>query len=277
MKIALLVYTSVALLFWSVPGVAEPASCAIRSVQDILDCALSRHPDVAISRAAWDRDLKLKDLARQRPNPEITSKIVAGRETGDGILDTETSLLHTLELGGKRRSRLRRAEAAGDVAAAGHQGTLEDVALTTVLTLRRLGQIRTELAYLRESASTFQSILQQLKSRPVLAPEQSVSKTVFRMAKEEYRLKERSLLEEETALQKSLELATGLPFAVMKFHLPAMKRVWPKILETTEAETNSAMRRASAEKKLTARKNSSPMVADDNKPGEMKRVKASSS
>lgn len=144
-------------------------------------------------------------------------------------LETESRFLNTVELGGKRKVRIRQATAIGEVSTADRQKTLEDVALTTVLTLHRLRQIRTELAYLRESIAAFNRILDPLKTRPLLSPEQSVSQSVFEMAREEYRLKETSLLTEEDQLKTSLELSTGLSYPTMGRYLPSAKSSWPKI------------------------------------------------
>lgn len=241
------------LLLWS-PLAGAESPCTVRSAQDILRCTLENHPEIAVSQAALDRDLKLPLIARQRPNPELETKIVGGKDSGSGVLDTETSLFHTIELGGKRRARISQASASGEVTAADHQKTLEEVTVTTVLTLYRLGQIQSELAYLHESMATFQRIVGQLKSRPLLTPEQSVSNSVFELALEDYKLKEKSLLEEELDLKTSLEIATGLPYSRMKSYLPEDKKSWPKVSEThlEEASTvvNANLQKVTAESKL---------------------------
>ncbi|HEX5035966.1 MAG TPA: TolC family protein [bacterium] len=251
------------LLLGTSPAFAEPSSCGIRSAQDILDCVLTHHPDLAVSQAAVERDIELAAVARQRPNPELESKILAGTSSAADDLETETRLLHTVELGGKRKARLREAKAFGEIAVADRQKTREEVALATVLALHRLRQIRTERAYLRESLESFGRILGQLKTRPLLSPEQSVSQSVFEMAAEEYRLKETTLLAEENGLKSSLELATGLPFESLQRHLPAAKTSWPKIggdggpaagagdLQKAKAETDRASAGLEAAKSLS--------------------------
>jgi len=215
------------IFFWAAAAAAEP--CLVRSAQDILDCALRNHPEVVQSQAIQVRDASLVRIARQRPNPELESKVVSGSEAGNTVLNTETSLLHTLELGGKRKARIRQAAAQGELAAASLSESKELVALNTVLTLYRLRQIRSEQAYLQESLTTFDRILRQFRSRPVLPPEQAVSLSVFDLAKEEYSLRKKSLLEEETELKTFLEIATGAPYSEMKGLLPKQKRSWPKI------------------------------------------------
>lgn len=229
-----------ALLFpWPFLALAESSPCEVRTTQDILDCALKNHPDVAVSQAALERDLALKSVAKQRPNPELEHKIVSGTSSAANDLETESSLLHTMELGGKRKARVSQATAIGQVSSADRRKTLEEVALTTVLTLNRLRQIREELVYLRESLVTFKRILGQLKTRPLLSPEQSVSQTVFAMAREQYLLKETALLTEQEQLKTSLEFSTGLSFTTMQRHLPSAKSSWPTITQADDATADS--------------------------------------
>jgi outer membrane protein TolC len=221
-------------------ALADSAVCELKTAQDILDCALRHHPEVAQSEAARARDEALVRVARQRPNPELESKIVSGDESGQNVLATETSLLYTLELGGKRRARIHQASAQGELAAASLTESQELVALHTVRSLHRLRQIRSELSYLQESLTTFDRIVRQFRSRPVLPPEQAVSLSVFDLAKDEYSLRKKSLVEEETELKTFLEIATGSPYSEMKGILPWPKRSWPKILGTGETNASSS-------------------------------------
>lgn len=253
MKIALFLCAFVFL--GSLSAFADTGVCEIKTPQDILECAVRNHPDLGVSQAALDRDLLLPKTARQRPNPELESKIVGGSDSGSGVIETESSLLATLEIGGKRKARIRQAKATGEVTEAGHRKTLEEVVLSTVLSLRRLAQIQSELGYVRESLTTFGSILDQFRTRPTLAPELSVSQAVFEMAREEYRLKERVLIEEENQLKTALEFATGIAYPEIKRHLPQAKRSWPKVPPKddpmeSDVASNSDLKRALAERKL---------------------------
>ncbi len=241
----------VSLFFSPVLAFAEPQNCAFKKTQDILDCALQNHPEVVQSKASLERDLALKKIARQRPNPELESKIISGNEAGTSVLTTETSLLHTLELGGKRKFRIREALAQGELAQASLLESQELTALNTVLALYRLRQIRSELAYIKESLTTFDRILRQFKSRPLLPPEQAVSLSVFDLAKQEYQLREKSLLEEEQGLETFLEVATGTSFSKIAGFLPEQKRSWPKISLAVD-EKNAVVTSGSEIKKAEA-------------------------
>lgn len=212
MRIFLCLYTL--LFLWPFLTLAGSNPCEVRATQDILDCTLKNHPDVAVSQATLERDLALTSVAKQWPNPELESKIVSGTSSAANDLETESRLLHTVELGGKRKTRISQATAVGQVSGADRRKTLEEVALTTVLTLNRLRQIQTELVTLRESLATFNRILGQLKTRPLLSPEQSVSQTVFAMAREQYRLKETALVEIFGFLP--MMLSTGLGAEVQR-------------------------------------------------------------
>lgn len=224
------------LLHWET-AFAQSTECTIKSSQDIVACALMRHPEITQAQAIVEREKSLKAIARQRPNPEIESKVVTGEIAGNPALSTETSLLHTLELGGKRKFRIHHAEAQKEVAFAELLKSKESAVLNTVLTLYRLRQIKTELSLIQESLTAFGKIQQQYKSHPILTPEQDVSVSVFGMAQDELNLQKTALLEEQTGLQSFLEIATARPYVSLQNYLPAHKNHWPQI-NVTEKEVN---------------------------------------
>lgn len=223
-KGAALVLSALAVLYsprvWANP-------CTFTTTQDILTCALRNHPDIIDAQTAIDRDQALQTIAKARPNPELESKVVSGSADGQTVIDSETSLFHILELGGKRRARVEQAIAQGQLTSVAQLEIKERVALTTVLSLYRLNQIQNELSLVQESLSTFDHIFRQFKSRPLLPPEQEVSLSVFELATEDYKLKKTELLSEKQDLESFLEIATGSSFLAMERLLPKEKREWP--------------------------------------------------
>lgn len=231
------------------------ALCQVKSTQDILQCALKNHPEVLQSAAQVRRDATLQKVARQWSNPELEGKVVAGKNGGSRLLNTETSLLQTIETGGKRGARITKALAEQDFSQALHLESQELAALNTVLSLYRLRQIRSELSLVNESITTFSRILSQYKSRPKLPPEQEVSLAVFELAKQEYGLKRASLVQEQNELQAFLEVATTLPYSQIQRYLPGLKRGWPR-LSAPYAQTaqNSDVKKAEADFKISQAK-----------------------
>ena len=209
---------------------AEDDRCGeIHAPQDILQCALTRHPDIVGAKADKFRDEKLVEIAKQRPNPELQSRILGGQSADDTHLNTETSLSHTVELGGKRKSRMGQAKRLAEKSEIGVKRIQEDVALQTVLTLYRLRQLESERDQIDETLATFGKILSRLRSRPQLTPEQAVSRSSFGLAREDYKLKKISLIQEQSNLCAWVEVATGIADQIILRHLPPSNRSWPDL------------------------------------------------
>lgn len=227
--------------------------CVIASPQDILNCALSRDPNVINAEAEKFRDNKLIDIAKQRPNPEMESKILGGQSADNTGLNTETSLLYIWELGGKRKSRIGQAKVLGDKSDIGVKRNKEEVALQTVLALYRLREIKSERHHIDESVSTFSKILSMLKTRPKLTPEQEVSQSSFSLSKENYNLKKIVLSQEQANLIALLEITTGVPEKTILRNLPSPKTKWPEFPTSVQVDklSNATLDLARSEKTLT--------------------------
>lgn len=223
----------------------------IKSAQDILNCAISHHPDVQISEESLKRDQALKKIAKQIQNPEVEAKVLSGHSNSDSVVNTEINIGQTIELGGKRKNRIKQAIGMANLTEAQVLESKELTALNTVLALYRLRQIRSELSAVNEGMTTFQHTIEHFKSRPKLAPEQEVSSTVFKLSLDDYKLKKSKLLQEQIALQKFLELATGLPIATIEKHLPSGKQQWPKFSIPKGEIKNSELAKAQAEKTIS--------------------------
>lgn len=240
----------IAIFVWALAGFYPSShaeeTCKIHQAQDILDCVLKQHPGIGQARLASQRDATLQKVARQRINPEAETKAVAGN---GNRLDTEMSLLHTLEMGGKRSARIKRAKEEQRITETELSQTKEEVAARTVLTLYRLRQISVELSILGESLHIYKQLVDQLKNRPQRTPEQTVSTSVFELARSEATLRRSGLMQEASSLLGWLELATGLEASQLKKYLPAIKKNWPKMepLLTSKTSNNSNIEKAAAE------------------------------
>ncbi|MDL1871446.1 hypothetical protein FBR05_04505 [Deltaproteobacteria bacterium PRO3] len=205
---------------------ASETACAIHSAQELVACALERHPDLAVAAQAEARDRTLPDIARQRPNPELDSRILGGKSADDSLVTTETTLFTVWELGGKRRSRVAAAQAQGRAARAETLAVRERVLLETVLALHRLRQIRSELAHIEETLAVFGKILRLYRGRPFLTPEQEVSLASFELAGEDYKLRRSRLTQDKFNLLGALRIATRHPLEDVERFLPPAPRRW---------------------------------------------------
>ncbi len=214
---------------------APPSQACSRlaSPQDVIDCALSNHPEAQRARLSNQQAENLEDAASQRPNPEIAGKSVFGSSLGDDVINHELNLAHTVELGGKRGARMDKALAEKETVAASSQRSREEVLLETLHSLYRLRQIQAELHTLDEALETFGRIQRQFRSRPRRTPEQEVSLGVFDIAEGDYQLRRAALEVELATHTREIELATGREFEPSGNVLPPKRKSWPKLQDET--------------------------------------------
>ena len=223
----------------------------LASPQDILDCALTHHPSVQQVQARAAQGQSLEAVASQRPNPELDASTVFGSTQGLSVVNSQVVLAHTFELGGKRSSRIEKAQAEKEVITTEVLKAKEEVALSVVTALFRIRQLKTEIATLNEALYTFKQIKGQLKTRPKLTPEQRVALSIFKLAESDYTLRRTSLEGEERAVVKLLSLAIGKPISFKTELLPQAKERWPEIQESenTQEFSGSDISRLRAEVK----------------------------
>lgn len=223
---------------------AAASSCSARTAREIMGCALEHHPDVARAQAEVRVASFLPEAAGQRPNPELDSQVTAFGSDGQPSLATEANVLHTFELGSKRKRRLEQAEARQSAAFARLRRTREQVAVETVLKLHRLRQIASERHSIEESIRTFENLIKSLEARPRRSAEQDVSLNVYVLADADYKFRLAALQKEEDGLTLWFELATGLAKQAIQAALPSDPTQWPEVVVATA--TISATRQLAA-------------------------------
>ncbi len=239
----------------SSPHRALSDDCVIRKSSDILACALKRHPEIQNAQAVDERDQSLTLLARERTNPEIETKWMTGNEAGGRTIASETTLLHKMEVGGKRRARLNQAAAQGLMSSADLQASREKIAIHVSLAAHRLRQIKTEKHLIGEDRQTFNRILSHYRQRKLLSPEQQVSLAVFDSSKQELLLSEAALIEEERSLKNEIIVATAIPSRVWEKYLPGPKRKWPSFRDEEKKQGESSLEQEAAAELSLARAN----------------------
>jgi cobalt-zinc-cadmium efflux system outer membrane protein len=205
----------------------------LSSIKGVLECALERHPIVRDASLIKDEATATVGVARQIPNPEVNNQTIWGGER-NGRFYTELNFAHTIELGGKRSARIKRAEAEVQSGEATKVEARETVYLGTLVALYRLRQIQEELAAIDDALKTFARISKQYRSRPKLTPEQSASLRIFEIAEREYRLKRAPLEAEIDMRNRDLELAVGRQLETRPSLSPPHRRVWPALPGVTD-------------------------------------------
>ncbi len=219
-------------------------ACRISRAQDVIACVLSRHPDLVRAQDAFKQALELKSLAGQIPNPELDSNVNRGKLLGDTVLESEVSLGFTIELGGKRGARIKKAKAEESVSKSKLLSEKEKVVVKTVVALFRLKHIFKELSVIEEALSTFDKIQKQYRARVKLNAEQQVSLEVFQLAQSDYQFQKRTLFQEKKVLKEYFLIATGLQIEEISKILPQMSSEWSDLNSTKNKVVGSELKLA---------------------------------
>lgn len=221
-----------------------PTCSSLNTPNDVVQCALLRHPDILRAQSLLNQGTSLEAIARQRLNPELSSRVLGGTSSGETSTTAEVNLSHVFELGGKRDARLQRAKAERGVLSTELLKVKEEVYLSTLLSLHRLRQVQAELHLLDEALGTFTRIQKIYKSRPGLNPEQKVSVGVFQLASGESDLRKVVLESERKMLIRSIGIAIGGTFVPSGKTLPPAQKNWPTIAKTNAEISNASIQEA---------------------------------
>ena len=206
-----------------------------KSSNDIIECALIMHPEVKKSLLNSETASTYLEQASQVPNPSLSTRYL---EKGDSS-ELEANLSFIVELGSKRDSRKKHANALRKKA---DKETLEvkgRVKKNTILKLYRLRQVLEEGATLVQKLNAFKKVIKQLESLPRLTAEQETAQVLFQIAYEEAKIEQSIIFEEQKELEHYFHITTGHSLDEMKKYLPAVKKSWPSISSQVK-ESSSA-------------------------------------
>jgi cobalt-zinc-cadmium efflux system outer membrane protein len=232
------------LILLSSTALAESSeSCGVLSnYKQIIACAEQRSPDVVKADFAVKQKAASVEAASQLLNPELSIEALSGTVDSETRSETDVSLAFPIELGGKRAARKN--TAAGNLS----QSELElfnakaAVRKNVFLKILRLRQIEAELDLVNESIEAFGKLVKQYKVRPALSPEQEVTLTLFKVAKDEYSFKRMEYDEELLALESYFQITTGQGLASIKKALPPRIGSFPKVAdENPELESSPVL------------------------------------
>ncbi len=233
-------------VFFSSASVLASECDKLDTTQEVLNCALERHPEVRESNLAVEQSAQGRSIAAQRPNPELNSQGVYGGQSSNHSV-TEINLSHTFELGGKRDSRLKRAEAEMNLSQAFRAQSRDQVYLGMLIALYRIRQIQEELGAMDDALRTFTRISKQYRSRSRLNPEQRASLRLFEVAEQDYKMKRATLETEKDFQLRTLEYAIGHDYVPKASVLPAKKTTWPSLPSNSSEASGAQVRAVEAE------------------------------
>ena len=165
--------------------------------------------DVAIKKRDFIKSSK--NLAKQRPNPELDFEYLKGDQFGIDINSYSLSAKHIVEFGSKRDKRISRANSFINLNSKQVDYELFRQNLNNTISFQRIAQLDLTIKSVKEAIYTFSKIVKKLSSRKRLNPEETVSLSTLELAANEYRaqlndlVNERNLLEGEVAFYANCE------------------------------------------------------------------------
>ena len=199
----------ISLIVSSVLTESSLASCDFKSPNELLESFKTSHPQVVENNSSINVSEKWVEVAKQRPNPEFQAQGMKGEEIDGDVDRISLSVMHTIELGGKRTSRIDFADSKRKQFKASVQDSNEDVLIDAVLKAYRLRQVKELIPIYEEAYEAFNKILKVKLKRKSLSPEEQVEKETLVLATNDYRLKVSKLNSEKINLSRHLSFFVG--------------------------------------------------------------------
>lgn len=185
------------------------ASCDFKSPNELLESFKTSHPQVVENNSSVNVSEKWVEVAKQRPNPEFQAQGMKGEEIDGDVDRISLSIMHTIELGGKRASRIDFADSKRKQFKASVQDSNEDILIDAILKAYRLRQVNELIPIYEEAYGAFNKILKVKLRRKSLSPEEQVEKETLVLATNDYRLKVSKLKSEKINLSRHLSFFVG--------------------------------------------------------------------
>ena len=185
------------------------ANCDIKTPTELLESLKNSHPQVIENNSSIKVSEKWIEVAKQRPNPEFQAQGMKGEEIDGDVDRISLSLMHIIELGGKRSSRIDFADSKRKQFKASAQDSNEDVLIDAILKAYRLRQVKELIPIYEEAYEAFNKILKIKLKRKSLSPEEQVEKETLVLATNDYKLKVSKLKSEKINLSRHLSFFVG--------------------------------------------------------------------
>lgn len=149
------------------------------------------------------------DIAKQRPNPQVSMDYLRGDEFGLSIDDYTFSAQHTIELGGKRQKRIDKAQLGSEIEQKNIQLGLYQFYVKQINNYQRFGQLEFLIETVNKTISTFDKLVDKLEIRKALTPEESISVSTLKLASNDYKARLNDFNNEYELLKGELEFSAN--------------------------------------------------------------------
>tara|TARA_Y100000768_G_scaffold316878_1_gene252031 strand:- start:1460 stop:2683 length:1224 start_codon:yes stop_codon:yes gene_type:complete len=184
-------------------------TCDIQSIKSFYEHIESSSPIVLETAKAKERIDSEVDLAKQRPNPEISAEYLKGDEFGLDINTVSLTAEHVFEFGSKRDKRLARANAFKKLNESQINLDLFSKLANYTLTYQKISQLNILIESVKEAIRTFNRIVDKLSSRSSLTPEETISLSTIALASNEYKSQLNDLENEKVILKGRVEFVSN--------------------------------------------------------------------
>lgn len=196
-------------LLFTLNSVVAKENCEIKNIGSFYEHIKSSSPIVLETVKAKERINSEIDLAKQRPNPEISAEYLRGDEFGLDINTVSLTAEHVFEYGSKRDKRLAKANAYKKLSESQVNLNLFSNLANYTLIYQKIAQLNILIESVKEAISTFNSIVKKLHSRSRLTPEESISLSTITLASNEYKSQLNDLENEKEILKGKVEFISN--------------------------------------------------------------------
>lgn len=211
---------------------AQTCEANIASAKEFYRCALRADKRLtSLSMRKTERQGR-RDEAAQIPNPEVESEFTFTSQRSQNI-----SIVQPIEIGGKRSSRIKIADAENKISSIEDESTVAKIATDLALSLVRYRQIMTRSSLLSEMKGSLQSLTARLKAKAVRTPQEKTAVSIFSMQKTVLDTQILTLKRELKLVKTNLEASIGRVLRDSETLSSSERRQWPALDSALVNET----------------------------------------
>lgn len=185
------------------------SSCQIGDIQNFWQRVKKDAPFLEVIKQQKEQARASVDIAKQRPNPEISMDYKRGDQFGVEVNTFSLSAQHIYEFGDKRDKRVNRAQVESELGNVALNFELFQLKINSVVSYQKLAQLEIVTQAMDEAIRTFEKIIKKLERRSRLNPEEQVSLSTLRLALNDYRARQNDLENEKNLLEGKIGFLVG--------------------------------------------------------------------
>ena len=211
---------------------AEDCNIKFKKAAQFYRCALSMDKRVATLKIRKNEREGRKKMAAQFLNPEVESEINFNSEDGQSI-----SIVQPIEIGGKRSSRIKIANAENKISVINDEFLLAEVASSVAMDLVKYRQSKIRYTLLLEMKKSLSHLTKRLKAKVVQSPEEKTAISIFLMQRTVLDTQILALDRKLSLIKASLEASIGRELSSSETLKSKEKKDWPKLDSISKKST----------------------------------------